>query len=515
MPSIRLERLAFAYADAAPILTGADLTLPAGFTAVVGENGAGKTTLLALVAGALAPSSGRVRLDPPAARVALCAQRVDAAGPDAHALAARGDGEARRLRAALRLDPADLDRWPTCSPGERKRWQVAAALATEPDVLLLDEPTNHADAEARALLTGALERFRGVALLVSHDRALLEALADRTLRLHRGEARLFAAPYAAARAQWEAELREGWARRGAAQAEARRVAERLADARRARDAAQRARSGRGRDPKDRDARTLGATTRRDWAEARLGRDVGRLRGEAERAAEAIPEAAAAPELGRQVFLGWASAPRPTLLALDAPQVRAGALRLADVRLRLGRDDRVRLEGPNGAGKSTVLGALLAASTLPPDRLLHLPQELAAGAGAGRLAEVRALPPEVRGRVLALVAALGTDPGRLLASADPSPGEARKLLLALGLGRHAWGLVLDEPTNHLDLPTVERLEVALAAYPGALLLVTHDDAFAARLTSARWRIAGGRVETSEGPPRGPGDAAHFSGSSPRT
>jgi ATPase subunit of ABC transporter with duplicated ATPase domains len=198
-----------------------------------------------------------------------------------------------------------------------------------------------------------------------------------------------------------------------------------------------------------------------------------------------------------VFVGFARAERPTLLTLDAAEVRAGpAALLRDVRVVLARDARVRLEGPNGAGKSTLLAALLAASTLPPGRLLHLPQELPREAGPRLLREVRALEPEVRGHVLSLVAALGTDPARLLASADPSPGEARKVLLALGLGRHAWALVLDEPTNHLDLPTVERLEGALGAYPGAVLLVTHDDAFAARALGdggARWRIRSGRVE----------------------
>ncbi len=89
--------------------------------------------------------------------------------------------------------------------------------------------------------------------------------------------------------------------------------------------------------------------------------------------------------------------------------------------------------------------------------------------------------------------IGTDPARLLASARPSPGEARKLLMALGLGRHAWAIVLDEPTNHLDLPTVERLEAALRAFPGAVLLVSHDDAFAARCTAVTWTVTAGRVE----------------------
>ena len=112
-----------------------------------------------------------------------------------------------------------------------------------------------------------------------------------------------------------------------------------------------------------------------------------------------------------------------------------------------------------------------------------------------LDEVRALSPETRGRVLNVTSALGVDPAQLLASRDPSPGEARKLTLAWGMARNAWALILDEPTNHLDLPSIERLESALVAFPGAVLLVSHDEQFARACTSTVWNIADGRVRIS--------------------
>jgi ATPase subunit of ABC transporter with duplicated ATPase domains len=483
VPSIRLERLSFAYLDAAPILDAADARIGDGWTALVGENGAGKTTLLRLVAGELLPSAGRVHLEPAGAQALLCAQAVDRPDASVLALTVARTGLAARLRGELGLDPAALGRWGTLSPGERKRWQVGGALGAEPEVLLLDEPTNHLDAGGRDLLLAALRHFPGAGVLVSHDRELLEALAIRTLRLHQGTLRTYPAGLREAQRLWEGERRAAWERRASAQAEARRARAQVVEARREADAAER-------------AWTRAAGLKGNWVENKRGAKVHRLATAAAEAERAVGGAPALRELGRSVFLGFGPAPRPVLLSLDAGELRAGpATLLRDVHVRLRRGDRIWLEGPNGAGKSTLLAALRAGAALPADRLLHLPQELPAGAGAWLLAEVRALPGEVRGRVLSLVGALGTDPARLLASVDPSPGEARKLLLALGMGRHAWALLLDEPTNHLDLPTVERLEEALAAYPGAILLVTHDARLAARCTSARWRLLGGVVQVA--------------------
>ncbi len=96
--------------------------------------------------------------------------------------------------------------------------------------------------------------------------------------------------------------------------------------------------------------------------------------------------------------------------------------------------------------------------------------------------------------MTILAALGVDPERVLASRASSPGETRKLHMAFGLATYAWALVLDEPTNHLDLPSIERLEQALFGLPGALLLVSHDIKFASACCATSWEIRDQRLFT---------------------
>jgi ATPase subunit of ABC transporter with duplicated ATPase domains len=499
MTVLEAHGVGVAWSASVPVLKDVSFALGAGFHGLVGANGAGKTTLLRVLAGEIRPHEGEVRLRPPGARIVHCPQTVDEPGLDVLELGRSNDGLAAELKGRLALEEGELDRWSTLSPGERKRWQIGAALAREPDVLLLDEPTNHLDASARDRLLGALGRFRGIGVIVSHDRALLERLPRSILRVHEGIVTVHAGRWSEARAAWETERREQEDAHARAKDTVRSVARRLDMAQRSQDATARSlgASSRMKSKNDHDARSMGRKVVAGWADARAGRSVEVLRGELERAESRVPAMRRDATVGGRIFATYQRAPHSLLFHLDAAEIRAGEnVVLRDVRLDVGREERVRIAGENGAGKTTLLSALLS-TRRRDDRVLYLPQELGSEEVRALVDRLRASTDEERGRVLSVFSALGSDPERLLRRRDEdvaalSPGEARKLALATGLGRHAWALALDEPTNHLDLPTIERLEEALRGYPGCVVLITHDDAFAAAVTTRTLRVEGGRV-----------------------
>ena len=492
---LELADVSYSHGDAVPLLQNLDFRLQRGWTGVVGANGCGKTTLLRLLAGELEPETGLVRAAPRLRR-ALCAQRVEPLDPSIRALARSTERAAQRLRGRLGLTSGDLEHWPRLSPGERKRWQVAAALASEPDLLLVDEPTNHLDPAARAQVVAALAQHEGIGVVVSHDRALLAELTAATVRVHAGTATLYRASYAQARETWEAERRGEERRAQALRRERRQLTQRLTRQRARRDHAQARTRTSQRMKGPRDNATAGGLkqTRRRSAVNALGRDIHKLHGRIGRVEREAAGIRVEKTLGRDLFLDYRPCPERELARLDMGALRpAPGARplLEDVHAVLRRDDRIWISGANGAGKSTLLAALEAALRVPAERVLVMPQEVDVATGGAALDRARALPPDLRGHLLQRVAALGVDPDALLASACPSPGEARKLLLAEALSRQVWALLLDEPTNHLDLPSLEHLEDALAGYPGALLWISHDEHFARPLARTRWHLEGGR------------------------
>jgi len=182
-------------------------------------------------------------------------------------------------------------------------------------------------------------------------------------------------------------------------------------------------------------------------------------------------------------------PRDFLLRLLAGQLPLGggrALHFPD--LAIGGTSRIALKGANGLGKSTLVRHLLGQLQVPMEKVVTVPQEISAEDSRALLEAVKNLPNVERGRVMTTISRLGSRPARLLESALPSPGEVRKLLLALGIVRGPHLIVMDEPTNHMDLPGILCLEEALADCPCAMLLVSHDESFLEKITQTDWLLA---------------------------
>jgi ATPase subunit of ABC transporter with duplicated ATPase domains len=505
--SLHVRGASYAHTLAAGILDEASLELaapepgePRPFIGLVGANGAGKSTLLRLLAGELVPTVGHVEVHaslPPR----LVPQGTGEPTGDVRTFAERWDGAAQRLRRRLDLRPEDLDPssgrgWAVLSPGQRKRWQVAAALADEPDVLLLDEPTNHLDAAARDLLVDVLVGFHGLGLIVSHDRGVLERLTHRTARLHHGRLELQAGSYLEAAERWRAAEDTERSAHDRARREVEREQRILADVRRDRHSSEVAprRERRLAGASQPDAREAGRRFAQRKAEAALARRVRQMNARVGRAEAAEDGFEMQREPGGDVGFRHVETGRRVLVQLSGDVAHAGGdVLLHGVDVALHRGQRVRIDGVNGAGKSTLIAALLEVLATTDERIGQLPQVLP---DPGEVtAAVATLEPQQRGRVLGTLATLGVHPERVLSSDLPSPGEARKLALARFLSGSASVLVLDEPTNHLDLPSIERLEAALRDWPGALLLVTHDEQLAGAVTDSTWTVADGAITVS--------------------
>ena len=500
MPRVLARGVVFEHGEHGPFLVPFDLDLEPGWTGVVGPNGVGKTTLLRLLAGELAPHRGSVTVDA-AGGIGLLAQTGEWTPQLADELAAFDrdwSAEAGRLRNQLGLDPElgpELARiWPRLSAGQRKRWQLAAVLTSGPDVLLCDEPSNHLDGRGRAAVNARLREFTGVGVLVSHDRALLDELCRATLFVDPdGHLDLRPGAYSEASAQRELERAHRRERHALAQAQERRVTSQVQAARERQAATERSRrsSSRKRDHRDHDASSSARKHRANRAAASADARLGRTLSAQTRAREQVREHATEHPRVAALFVGWERPRKAELVRLTredlpryAPHPRT---HLPDDRaLVIGRDDRVHFVGDNGAGKTSLLRAIVARAddTLGRERLLWLPQTLDPDERRRLRASLDELDPASRGRVLQIVAAAAGEPAVILRSPIPSPGEARKLALALALTRRAQLLILDEPTNHLDLAAREAIAAMLADYPGALLLATHDPAFAAALTHTR-------------------------------
>ncbi|WP_225431579.1 ATP-binding cassette domain-containing protein [Bifidobacterium platyrrhinorum] len=536
-PSIlTLTGIGFTYPDAPePLFSGVDVSFPHGWTAVVGDNGIGKSTLMAIARGALAPDQGAVAPDPKRLVIGHCPQGVDIPPEHLDAFAADWSPETIAVRDTLGVGDDWPYRYDTLSGGERKRMQLACALAARPDVLILDEPTNHVDAEARARIIDAMRVYRGIGVVVSHDASLIDAVCGRCV--------VFSRRHVGTRNVTVVDTHPGGWTRTAAAIEARddADAEALAEARRetARLAASRARrfdkvrqveaakrNGRHIDRHDHDARDRRQLAKMTGLDRGVTRAYARLDARADAARRREAElTVAAKRYDGDIWMDIAPSRRRELIRLESGVIRfdgrdaadagpeavgedglgldssrlsravvsGGRIRLSSAAddvpaaglviptISIGPCDHVAVTGTNGTGKTTLLRTMLAHVADVPK--LIVAQELTDDDRVAAMGRLQGLSSGDRARVLGAYARLNADPDRLLAGGSPSPGELRKLLVCLALPAGPQLIVMDEPTNHLDLSSKESLARLLADYPGALVVVSHDEWFVDRVSGS--------------------------------
>jgi len=501
------------------LLSDATLTVTRGDRwGIIGRNGSGKTTLFRLITGEQAPTEGTIARGS-GLRISLMEQHREFPGAetvwDAAAgafaellelerslaaqgaeLAAAGDRCTPQMLArydrdlerfereggytltaridavlhGLGFDPDEARRRPLggLSGGERGRLGLAQQLVAPADVLLLDEPTNHLDLETSRWLENYLRGLDATVLLISHDRAFLQAVVDHVLHLEAGSAEGYAGDY-------ETFLRQ--------RAERRLSRERAFT---------------------RQARVLAAEQdyiRRNIAGGNSAQAKGRRR-RLERVSRLSPppgeEGAMALRLTADERGG------DQVLVADGVRLEVGGRTLLErFSATIRRGDVVGLVGPNGAGKSTLLRAVM--GERPPDggeirvpdsvRIAYYRQDLAQVPADRTLYDIIGglRPGWGRGPIQGHLGRFGFSGDSVQRRADTlSGGERARVALAMMMLGGANFLIFDEPTNHLDVESIEALEDALEEYPGTVLLVSHDRALLRALTTRVWILHHQRI-----------------------
>jgi ATP-binding cassette subfamily F protein 3 len=452
----------------------------------IGRNGAGKSTLMKAIAGMIESDTGAIdmprgakfgylRQDAPGGpvsafdtvleadleRAALLTEAETEADPDRlghiYERLDQIDAYTAPARAGVILkglgfdDEAQGRPMESFSGGWRMRVALASLLFTNPDILLLDEPSNHLDLEAVMWLEGFLRAYRGTILLISHERDLLNNVADHILHLDRGQTTLYVGGYDS----FERQRAERLAQQ--ASAREKQLAER---------------------------EKLQAFVDRWKAKASKAKQA---QSRVKALARMQPIAAVAEDPSLSFGFPNPEGLRPPLLTLDKAAVgyEAGKPILRNLGLRLDPDDRVALLGRNGNGKTTL--AKLIAGQLPT---MEGEMNTASKMSVGYFTQYQVeeldpddTPVDHMGRMMkgATPGAVRNHLGRFGFSGDKavtktgklSGGERARLALALVTHAAPHLLILDEPTNHLDVDTREALVQALAEYRGAVVVVSHD------------------------------------------
>ena len=489
---LHLDNISYSYpGSGSDLFSDLSLSFAEGWTVIAGANGSGKSTLISIAAGLIIPDSGSVRRS---GEAILCPQVFRGLMPEDWSDIFSGSNHVGMLKSSLSITDRMIEREETLSGGEKKRLQILAALSHSPEILVLDEPTNHLDMYSKDLLINALRLFDGIGIIVTHDREFAAALSSRTILLERGTDKAATAediplPLPAALDESSRRRRDGrdsYDRILSAISKENMIAKMLGEKSQSR---QKALSKKGINSKDHDAKAKIDGARLTGKDASLDGAMRNHLSHSRQLGEKL-ESSTKPLMRKEglSFIGNMHVPD---ISFPESVINIGEYSLFIPSLSVKAGTHIALTGRNGSGKTLFLKALYhhLEEQGKSRYVLYLPQEFSEVETERMCSAFASLEDDEKGLILSDMYRMGSNPSALFQdSLNLSPGEMKKLAIALSRRKGKTVLLMDEPTNHLDIVSMRILERMLRedCRDMTMILVSHDVAFLSACTDTEWK-----------------------------
>ena len=483
MKHLTIKNLHFKYKNSAiPIFENLNLEFEEGWCCLVGSNGSGKSTLLKLISKELKYDEGTIKGND---LTHYCMQSTQEMPQNLEDFMMTYTSKSFRIRDMLNINDEWLYQWDTLSFGERKRMQIAVAIFEEPDILLVDEPTNHLDTKSKNIVLNALKSFKGIGILVSHDRELLDSLSQSTIILKNKNIFTFKTPFSKAMDEYHINMEFLEKTQSKQYSELKKLKKSIQNQHEKVSQSKKRMSKKDLGKNDKNSKTKIDLARFTGKDKNDGQELSKLKSKQTKLISNTVKTDKVFELGIEFNDSKSKNIFPILIKNNILEL-SETKRLSHQSLCIKQYDKIGIIGENGAGKSSFLNHLLSTVDLQ-NEYLYIPQEITQEESKELFDDINDMPNDIKGEIYTIVRKLASDPIKLQDSFIPSPGEVRKLMIAKGLLESPSLIILDEPTNHMDLDSIISLEVALKEYNGTMIVISHDKTFLNTIITDTWEF----------------------------